>query len=151
MISYTGLDQQKQNMIDWTEILHKIGVDVPLGAEQFNIECPFHTDDKPSLAINTEKGVWICFAGCGQGSLKSFIRKRMGWSARKIIDFLVENSEGYDPAKMFEIDTPAPLGLPALEEKVFPYKQYVVPKWIFDRGFDKFTLNRWGCGITPSN
>ena len=151
MTSYTGLDQQKQNMIDWTEILHKIGVDVPLGAEQFNIECPFHKDDKPSLAINTNKGVWICFAGCGQGSLKSFIRKRMGWSARKILDFLVENSEGYDPVKMFEIDTPAPLGLSALEEKEFPFKQYVVPKWIFDRGFDKFTLNRWGCGITSSN
>jgi hypothetical protein len=138
-------------LIDWTNILQKIDVDVPLGEEQFNIECPFHKDDKPSLSINTKKGVWICFAGCGQGSLKSFIRKRTGWSAREILNFLAENSDGYDPVKMFELNTPAPLGLPALEEKVFPYKQYVVPKWIFDRGFDKLTLNRWGCGITPSN
>ena len=151
MTLYTEYNQIGQDLIDWTDILQKIDVDVPLGEEQFNIECPFHKDDKPSLSINTKKGVWICFAGCGQGSLKSFIRKHTGWSAREILNFLAENSDGYDPAKMFELNTPAPLGLPALEEKVFPYKQYVVPKWIFDRGFDKFTLNRWGCGITPSN
>jgi len=137
-------------MIDWTEILNKIDVDVPLGAEQFNIECPFHNDDKPSLAINTKKGVWICFAGCGQGSLKSFIRNKTGWGAREINQFIADNSTGYDD-KVFQIDNPAPLGLPPLEEKVFPFKQYMVPKWVFDRGFTKFTLNRWGCGITSTN
>ena len=121
MTLYTEYNQTGQDLIDWTNILQKIDVDVPLGEEQFNIECPFHKDDKPSLSINTKKGVWICFAGCGQGSLKSFIRKRTGWSAREILNFLAENSDGYDP------------------------------KWIFDRGFDKLTLNRWGCGITPSN
>lgn len=153
MNTYTeqNLYGKVENSIDWLDILHKIGVDVPRGEEQFNIACPFHKDDKPSLAINTEKGVWICFAGCGQGSLKSFIRAYKGWSARQIVDFLVENSNGYNPVKVFEIDTPAPLGLPALEEKVFPYKQYEVPDWIYDRGFNEFILRRWGCGITPTN
>jgi len=150
MTSYTGLDQQRLNMIDWTEILNKIDVDVPLGAEQFNIECPFHVDDKPSLAINTEKGVWICFAGCGQGSLKSFIRIKTGWGASAINKFIADNSSG-NIENIFQINDPAPLGLPPLEEKEFPFKQYMVPKWVFNRGFTKFTLNRWGCGITPSN
>lgn len=150
MTSYTGLDQQRLSMIDWTEILNKIDVDVPLGAEQFNIECPFHVDDKPSLAINTEKGVWICFAGCGQGSLKSFIRTKTGWSASAINKFIADNSSG-NTENIFQINEPAPLGLPPLEEKEFPFKQYMVPKWIFDRGFTKFTLNKWGCGITSTN
>ena len=39
------------------------------------IACPFHLDNRASCAINLDKGVWICFAGCGQGSLKTFIQK----------------------------------------------------------------------------
>ena len=45
-----------------------------------NIHCPFHEDRRESCAINTDKGVWICYAGCGQGSLKSFIWKLSGKS-----------------------------------------------------------------------
>lgn len=34
--------------------------------------CPFHQDKTPSLSVNTEKGVWNCFAGCGSGGVLDF-------------------------------------------------------------------------------
>jgi putative DNA primase/helicase len=49
-------------------LLHKSGDD-------YTTNCPFHDDTLPSLAINTEKGVWICFAGCGSGGILQFERR----------------------------------------------------------------------------
>jgi len=37
--------------------------------------CPFHSDTKPSMSINVEKGVWICFAGCGSGSIRGLAER----------------------------------------------------------------------------
>ena len=61
-------------MVDWNTLLLNYGVNVS-SKSQFNIHCPFHEDRRESCAINVEKGAWICFAGCGQGSLKYFIWK----------------------------------------------------------------------------
>jgi hypothetical protein len=36
------------------------------------LHCPFHPDKTPSLAVNFETGAWICFAGCGKGSVFQF-------------------------------------------------------------------------------
>ena len=41
------------------------------------VKCPLHDDQHPSLAINVNKGVWFCHAGCGSGSIHSFA-KRLG-------------------------------------------------------------------------
>jgi len=37
--------------------------------------CPFHDDHNPSLSVDTEKGSWRCFAGCGSGSVIDFVMK----------------------------------------------------------------------------
>jgi len=41
--------------------------------------CPIHGEtpgkSSPSISINAETGQWYCFAGCGGGSLKSFLRE----------------------------------------------------------------------------
>jgi putative DNA primase/helicase len=39
--------------------------------------CPFHNDKTPSFSVNPTKGVWICFAGCGDGTIKS-LTERLG-------------------------------------------------------------------------
>ena len=64
-------------MVDWFSVLTDYGIDVP-NTNQFIIHCPFHEDRRQSCSINLDKGVWICFAGCGQGSLKYFIYKYTG-------------------------------------------------------------------------
>ena len=66
-------------MVDWYSVLTKYGVDVPY-EEQVMISCPFHDDRRVSCSLNLDLGLWICFAGCGQGSLKGFIFKLSGKS-----------------------------------------------------------------------
>jgi len=38
-----------------------------------------------------------------------------------------------------------------MPEVTFPSRQGFVPEWIFDRGFNKRTLRKWGCGIDVWN
>ena len=38
-------------------------------------KCAFHDDKTASLSINTEKGVWKCHAGCGDGGMIDFEMK----------------------------------------------------------------------------
>ena len=70
-------------MVDWYSVLSEYGVSLP-NEEQVIIHCPFHEDSRQSCSINLEKGVWICFAGCGQGSLKYFIYKLSGKSWNEV-------------------------------------------------------------------
>ena len=56
--------------VNWANILLDTGIDVPIQKPQFNIQCPFHEDAHASCSINVDKGKWICFVGCGQGSLQ---------------------------------------------------------------------------------
>jgi len=37
--------------------------------------CPFHEDHTPSLDMNSEKGLWVCRAGCGGGPLETFVMR----------------------------------------------------------------------------
>ena len=63
---------------DWERALIEAGIDVPLGRRQFNIVCPFHHDNTPSLSINLDSGVWICHANpeeCGKGKISTLISK----------------------------------------------------------------------------
>jgi len=45
------------------------------GTTEVQVPCPFHQDRTPSLSINLEKGVWKCFAGCGEGGMAAFEMK----------------------------------------------------------------------------
>ncbi len=37
--------------------------------------CPFHADHHASFSVNTDKNYWLCFAGCGGGSIIDFWMK----------------------------------------------------------------------------
>jgi hypothetical protein len=45
------------------------------GRSQLVVRCCFHDDRTASLSINTEKGVWTCFTGCGSGGILDFEEK----------------------------------------------------------------------------
>ena len=45
---------------------------------ELKLLCPFHADKVPSLSFNLERGVWTCFAGCGDGGLIDFEQKLHG-------------------------------------------------------------------------
>ena len=82
-------------MIDWYSVLLDHGISVP-HMDQIVIHCPLHDDRRESCAINLEKGVWVCFAGCGQGSLKSLIWKVSGKPWKQINEELEEKEWEFD-------------------------------------------------------
>jgi DNA primase len=134
-------------VIDWSAVLEASGVSVPLGEEQFTLLCPFHADSHNSCSINTRKGVWICFRGCGQGSLKGFLLRYLDISEKELAKLIGDNEVTVN-INLFDDFVPVSDTLPEVE---FPYNQSYVPSWIFDRGFTKRTLKHWNAGITAEN
>ena len=133
-------------MIEWASTLTEAGLDVPLSA-QFTIKCPFHEDQVDSCAINTDKGVWICFAGCGQGTLYSFLMKYLHISYEESQQLVIKGQVNFDINLFDDLVEDENI----MPELAFPFKQGFVPEWIFDRGFNKETLGKWGCGIDTWN
>ena len=69
--------------------------------EEWNVVCPFHEDDRPSMRVNVIKGIYICFANsCGcKGTAADFYRKMEGvtWNqAREALDHLKVKSSLID-------------------------------------------------------
>ena len=128
--------------VDWVQSLLEANLDIPINEPQFNIMCPFHIDSHASCAINTDKGVWICFAGCGEGSLYTFLKAYFDVTDAEIQKYLIP----------LDTNTPIPL-VDIIEETELPtvdlppnFQESQFPQWIFDRGFTKEFLITWGCG-----
>ena len=134
--------------IDWVNILLEVGVDIPIDKAQVTIQCPFHSDVHDSCSINTEEGKWICFRGCGQGSLRTFVQRILGLNTSAIDDYLMDKTLFLD-IDMF--DSIVPVVNDKLPEVSFPHITEKVPWWIFDRGFTKKALKRWDCGVDSEN
>tara|TARA_R110002020_G_scaffold280226_3_gene495995 strand:+ start:462 stop:1325 length:864 start_codon:yes stop_codon:yes gene_type:complete len=130
-------------MIEWTEILLDSGLDFPKHSDEFSISCPFHEDKVASCSINVDKGVWICFAGCGQGSLYGFLMKYLHISYDEVQQQVMKTEASFN-VNMFddvmEVDD-------KMHEVEFPFTRGYVPEWIFDRGFNKKVLRKWDCAI----
>ena len=133
--------------MNWTNVLLDAGLNIPIENPEVSIVCPLHEDRVSSLSINTEKGVWICFAGCGQGSLKYFLSKYWGLPLLDVEKFLTDKDVELD----LNFD-----GLEVEEEEesvVSPqeFQEYIYPPWALDRGFTPHTLEQWGCGTNKFN
>ena len=145
MVLYT---EYKRSNVDWATALTDIGLSIPVGDSQISILCPFHQDTTESCSINIEKGVWICFAGCGQGHLKGFIADYKGWSYQQVRDFL-DNYKGNYKDDLFDFTiVEEDKQLPEVE---IPYTLGAVPPWIFSRDFTKKSMRKWQCGVTSRN
>ena len=125
-----------------------VGIDIPIDRPQVTIECPFHDDTHDSCSINTDDGKWICFRGCGQGSLRTFVQRILGLDKLAVDKYLMDKSLFLD-IDMFDSISPPVNG--KLPEVTFPHTAGQVPWWIFDRGFTKKTLKYWECGVDNYN
>lgn len=132
----------KTKQINWEKLLIDAGIFVPRDNYEFNIQCPFHNDHRPSLSINTQKGLYICHAGCGQGSLITFLSHYLGVGLIQLYKRIYEESE--DDEWIFDI--PSDTDVEILPEVLVPYSLRTVPQWIFKRQFTKPILLDWECG-----
>ena len=130
-------------MVNWIPLFLDNDFSIPIAQDQFSILCPFHEDNVQSCAVNLTKGVWICFAGCGQGSLYSFFMKYMGLSFEELNSRIRKDEASFNINMFDEFDEQEE----EMPEVTFPFHSGYVPPWIFDRGFDKGTLRKWGGAI----
>ena len=91
--------------------------------------------------------MWICHVGCGQGSIKYFLSKYLGIPWETMDNYLLNKAFDFD-LNIFDSEIQEEEDL---EEVDFPFQQGYVPAWIFDRDFNKPTLEKWGCGIDHEN
>ena len=135
-------------MIDWTTVLLDIGITPSTYKEEFSIRCPFHEDKIDSCSINIDKGVWICFAGCGSGNLKTFIQRYLNYSRIQIDSLLHQQEANFDINLFDNYTLDEEEVLPEID---FPFQCDSVPKWILERGFTGRVLQKWGCAIITYN
>ena len=130
-------------MASWAQLFLDTDFSIPIAQDQFSILCPFHDDNVQSCAINLAKGVWICFAGCGQGSLYGFFMKYLHLGYEEVRQRIKQDIIQLD-INMFddllEVQD-------EMREVSFPFHTGYVPPWIFDRGFSKEILLKWGGAI----
>jgi DNA primase len=131
-------------MVNWAQILLDTGIDVPEEFDEFSIRCPFHEDGVASCSINIDKGVWICFAGCGQGTLKSFLKKYLDCNGVELEKMLFDNQMDFN----IDIFDDLQATIEQREEYFMEADTSTFPSWIFERGFSEQILREWGCGTT---
>jgi DNA primase len=135
-------------MVDWYSVLTKYGVDIPY-EDQVMISCPFHDDRRVSCSINIDKGLWICFAGCGQGSLKGFIFKLSGkpWEE---LSYELDDNLDINAIELDSIFSDAEIDYMG-EETSYEEPENLLPvpnnHWIYDRGFSKDLISGWDCKV----
>ncbi len=135
--------------MDWAGVLLEIGIDIPLEKSEIQTLCPFHSDTRDSCSINVDKGVWICFRGCGQGSLRGFVKRILNLSWKEV-DAYLGNQEVELSLDIFE-DMMGDVDEDYMPEVDLEYNKNRVPNWIFERGFSPETLIDWECGIDSWN
>jgi DNA primase len=59
-----------------TEEFEKLlGQPIPERSQNAMVRCPFHMDDRPSMSVDLDRGLWVCF-GCGEkGSIFSLAHR----------------------------------------------------------------------------
>jgi DNA primase len=144
---------------DIDKILDRLNLEVVSvsGSERY-LCCPFHQDSDPSFSINSETGLWICFAGCGEGNLFKFVQNYLGLKKNEVKDWLAGSSIQVTTTmlrKKFQalcVEEKAKTIVPSYwnENMLKPYYKYPLPAYLSKRGFTEETLQKWGVGYHKS-
>ena len=128
--------------MDWRVVLEEYGIDTSL-EDEYSIQCPFHVDNISSCSINLDKGLWICFAGCGSGSLALFIQMLTGKSWQDVNKELTPYKEDTN----FNFFTIVENDQQTNQKMNSPYVLYDLADdhWIYERDFTKQILLLWNC------
>jgi DNA primase len=116
--------------------------------------CPIHGEvpgkSTPSFSINVKTGLWICFAGCGGGHLRTLLHE-LGRS-RTSIDLTMDR---LDKHLVKVAKKKSPIGRPGLFKAQFPLPERILglfeacPQSLVDEGFDEDLLWSHDVGVDP--
>lgn len=71
-------------------VFNHYGLTLPLGGEK-SILCPVHDDSHKSASVNSDKGVWVCYACQGSGSGIQIIMARQNLSYPDALQWAEKN------------------------------------------------------------
>ena len=118
-------------------------------------QCPWpanhsKNDDHPSFSVNLETGAWICYAGCGKGSLKQLVQQ-IGFIDKWDVDNWLLSKAGtvhYDWSGEFQ--WPVKVESTVSEVEKIAQADYALTtnettsSYFLDRGFTFDTIWKWG-------
>lgn len=139
-------------------ILERLGVDVVKArGGEITCRCPLaeheHEARRPGFSVNEEHGAWICYKGCGSGSLRQLITRVKGGDEAK--ELLRLAGAGLVGTKRLSTN------LKAAKEKLShaktpvrptvripTYDREKIPSWVTMRGFTKDIAREYRLGFS---
>lgn len=114
--------------------------------------CPLHEDSSPSFAINEKTGLWVCYGGCGGGSL-SYLLYRLEYGRKRIDHILAPvRDELRLPTKKKIKDVADPFrALYPLPEALLGVYDVDAPHPMLADAFDADLLQRYDVGYDRRN
>lgn len=113
--------------------------------------CPFHKDSKPSFAINTENGLWVCYACGAKGNLRTFLQNvgksdaTIEATLAPIAEAIKHHKNAHEIKESIRYRTDRFLGVYILPEAVLGLFDYM-PIGLVNIGFDQELLKDYGVG-----
>ena len=94
--------------MDYREIFERLlQVKLNPNSVSHKVLCPFHNDKNPSLSIDTQKGIYNCFA-CGAHGNVFTLAKEYGYKLTKNLELIPIAEYPSKPAPIKDIDKPKP-------------------------------------------
>lgn len=111
-------------------------------SQNFITLCPFHQDDRPSLSIDLDRGLWLCFACGAKGGINSLARRldkelNEGEILLATIDKAIQ--QGFEEPPDFT-EKAMNLHREALTHRALPIVQYLTSRGIHFKAFEHFQL-----------
>lgn len=133
---------------DIREVLDALGISVEReGVSDFYARCPFHEDKDPSFAVQRETGMWICYAGCGGGSLIALVSQVLNVDRKDAVGWLraCYNPQVTGETVLDKLDGQQ-VSKPSVAAENLIYDASGTYGYMLNRGFTVETLKAWKIG-----
>ena len=119
--------------------------------------CPFHSDHKPSLTVNDQKGIWHCFPCNKGGDSIEWVRQSHGWTFAEALEELAKQAGITIPAaspEQAKRDARRSSDLELLAKARIFYQQELAKQpaalaYLKQRGVSDNAINAYGLGYAP--
>lgn len=133
--------------IEVQDVLDKLGVEITVTTGDWLVGlCPLHDDKHRSFAVNRENGGWICYAGCGKGSLVQLVALMGNIEPAEARRLLSEEGDIVKTDQLLEFLTREKRTPEGVDQADLVYDRSRVPGYILNRGFSLAVLKEWGAG-----
>ena len=147
-----------KDIIKETPLSQIIGSFIPLKIKGNVIEglCPFHPDKHPSLKVNDQKKLFMCFACQTGGDAITFVQKFRGIgfidALKEIASILSLDFSAFEEEKKISPKLDMAKKLLSRAVKIFRKSSHpIYEKFLMDRKLDKETEEKFQIGFAPGN